>query len=112
MDISATARCLEALGNERRLEIYRILVRAGPMGLSVGDLQQRTGAVRSTLSHHLHKLIGVGLVTQRREGTTLFCQANFTCLQAAMGFLVEECCADQPVQAREADAGEEASDAA
>lgn len=108
MDICSTARCLEALGNETRLQVYRILVRAGRNGLSVGDLQQRTGVVRSTLSHHLRKLIGVGLVTQRREGTTLFCQANYNCLQAAMSFLTEECCADEGAGRRD----EEASDAA
>lgn len=95
MNMTATARCLEALGNETRLEVYRILVRAGRQGLSVGDLQQRTGVVRSTLSHHLHKLIAVGLVEQRREGTTLYCQANYACLQSAMGFLTAECCADE-----------------
>ena len=109
MDIAATARCLEALGNETRLQVYRILVRAGHDGLSVGDLQQRTGVVRSTLSHHLHKLIGVGLVSQRRNGTTLYCQANYDCLQAAMGFLSAECCADEDAVRRDAP---EASDAA
>lgn len=112
MDIAATARCLEALGNETRLQVYRILVRAGRNGLSVGDLQQRTGVVRSTLSHHLHKLIGVGLVAQRREGTTLFCQANYDCLQSAIGFLTEECCADEGAVRCDGEAAVEASDAA
>lgn len=102
MDIATTARCLEALGNETRLQVYRILVRAGHAGLSVGDLQQRTGVVRSTLSHHLRKLIGVGLVAQRRDGTTLYCQANYNCLQAAIGFLTEECCADEAAEASDA----------
>ena len=71
MDMTTLANRLEALGNETRLEIYRTLVRAGPAGLPVGAVQSRTGVARSTLSHHLHKLIGVGLVRQRREGTTL-----------------------------------------
>tara|TARA_R110002167_G_scaffold109748_1_gene279828 strand:+ start:1947 stop:2279 length:333 start_codon:yes stop_codon:yes gene_type:complete len=110
MDIAATARCLEALGNETRLEVYRILVRAGREGLSVGDLQQRTGVVRSTLSHHLQKLIGVGLISQRRDGTTLYCLANYDNLQAAMGFLASECCADEGAHAP--DRGKGASHAA
>ena len=43
MDIRTVASRLEALGNETRLEVYRILVRAGRDGLPVGDVQSRTG---------------------------------------------------------------------
>lgn len=94
MSLKTTARRLEALGNETRLNVYRILVRAGEEGLPVGALQERTGVARSTLSHHLHKLIAVDLVTQERFGTTLICRANFEVMRATMGFLETECCAD------------------
>lgn len=94
MDLSTTASRLEALGNETRLAIYRILVRAGPDGLPVGELQRRTGAARSTLSHHLHRLIAVGLVTQKRSATTLFCHASYRAMDETLGFLTRECCAD------------------
>lgn len=94
MDIATVASRLEALGNETRLGIYRILVRSGQEGLPVGEMQTRTGVPRSTLSHHLHKLIAVGLVRQQREGTTLFCHANLDEMDATMGFLATECCKD------------------
>lgn len=94
MDAKTTAARLEALGNETRLEVFRILVRAGREGLPVGELQRRTGAARSTLSHHLHKLIGVGLVWQERDGTTLFCHVDYTAMDETVGFLTRECCAD------------------
>ncbi|MCG8546074.1 MAG: ArsR family transcriptional regulator [Alphaproteobacteria bacterium] len=94
MDLDQTAACLEALGNSTRLDIYRLLVRAGPEGLAVGAVQQRTMIPRSTLSHHLHRLISVGLVTQQRQGTTLICCANYDVMNAVMGFLAAECCAD------------------
>lgn len=94
MDIATVASRLEALGNETRLGIYRILVRSGQQGLPVGEVQNRTGVPRSTLSHHLHKLIAVGLVRQEREGTTLFCHANLAEMDATMGFLTTECCKD------------------
>jgi ArsR family transcriptional regulator len=94
MDIRTAAQRLEALGNATRLEVYRVLVRAGPAGMPVGTLQERTAVARSTLSHHLHKLIAVGLVYQIRSGTTLYCHVRFEALQATLGFLNDECCAD------------------
>jgi len=94
MDIQTVAQRLEALGNTTRLEVYRVLVRAGPDGMPVGTLQQRTNVARSTLSHHLHKLIAVGLVHQVRAGTTLHCHVSFEAMQATLGFLNDECCAD------------------
>ncbi len=94
MDVTTTARRLEALGNETRLTIYRILVRAGSEGLAVGAVQRRTGVARSTLSHHLHRLISVGLVYQQRDGTTLLCRANYDAMHETLGFLASECCAD------------------
>lgn len=94
MNIAIAARRLEALGNATRLEIYRILVRAGHEGLPVGEVQRRTGVPRSTLSHHLHKLIQVGLVRQEREATTLFCHAEYGAMDETLGFLSRECCAD------------------
>ncbi len=94
MDTETTARRLEALGNVTRLQVFSMLVRAGPEGLPVGALQARSGVPRSTLSHHLHKLIDVGLVYQEREATTLHCHANFEAMEDTMGFLGRECCAD------------------
>jgi len=94
MDTRKIASRLEALGNETRLDVFRILVRAGHDGLPVGEVQNRTGVARSTLSHHLHKLIAVGLVYQERDGTTLFCHVNFEAMDETMGFLARECCQD------------------
>ena len=94
MDIEEAAAQLEALGNPTRLKVYRALVRAGDDGLPVGRLQARLGIAASTLLHHLHKLILVGLVTQERQATTLLCRANYPVMQSLLGFLVEECCAE------------------
>ena len=92
MDIEEAAAQLEALGNPTRLKLYRALVRAGEDGLPVGHLQARLSIAASTLSHHLHKLILVGLVTQERQVTTLICRANYPVMRGLVGFLVEECC--------------------
>ncbi len=70
------------------------LVRAGAEGMPVGRLQSRLDLAASTLSHHLKTLIGVGLVTQAREGTTLFCHANYELMRGLIEYMVEECCAE------------------
>ncbi len=94
MQLDHIAARLEALGNTTRLEVYRQLVRAGQDGLAVGEVQARTGVPRSTLSHHLQKLILVDLVSQERQGTTLICRANYPVMHETLGFLERECCVE------------------
>ncbi len=94
MELEIAARQLEALGNPTRLRVYRALVRAGAEGLPVGGLQARIGIAASTLSHHLKRLLEAGLVTQERQATTLFCRAHYPTMNALIGFLADECCAD------------------
>ena len=94
MELEQAAKQLEALGNPTRLQVYRTLVKAGDAGLPVGRLQERIGIAASTLSHHLHRLILTGLVTQERQATTLICRANYPVMDQLLGFLSEECCAE------------------
>jgi ArsR family transcriptional regulator len=94
MKLDDAAARLEALGNPTRLKIYRTLVRAGEEGMPVGHLQAKIDIAASTLSHHLKALIGVGLVTQTREGTTLVCRTNYDLMRGLINYMVEECCAE------------------
>lgn len=95
MKIETAARQLEALGNPTRLRIYRALVRAGSGGLAVGQVQDRIGLPASTLSHHLKRLVDQDLIRQERAGTSLICHAEYPAMTALLGFLADECCADQ-----------------
>jgi ArsR family transcriptional regulator, arsenate/arsenite/antimonite-responsive transcriptional repressor len=94
MKIEDAASRLEALGNPTRLRIYRTLIKAGDPGLPVGKLQSRLAVPASTLSHHLKTLLIVGLITQERDATTLYCKANYTVMRGLVGFLVDECCTE------------------
>ena len=94
MKIEKAASQLEALGNPTRLQLYRILVRAGDDGLAVGSVQEKLDVPASTLSHHLKRLVDTGLVTQERQATTLICRANYPGMNALIGYLADECCAD------------------
>ena len=92
METQSAANCMEALGNTTRLEIFRLLVRAGPNGAPVGRLQQRLGIPASTLSHHIARLVRVGLVSQERQSRVLICRAEYARMDALLGFLGAECC--------------------
>ena len=94
MKIDDAAARLEALGNPTRLKIYRMLVRAGDPGISVGKLQSRLSIPASTLSYHLKSLMIVGLISQERDATTLLCRANYPVMRGLVGFLVAECCTE------------------
>ncbi len=94
MKLDDAAVRLEALGNPTRLRIWRALVRSGAEGMPVGRLQEKLDIAASTLSHHLKTLIGVGLVTQTREGTTLYCRTNYDMMRGLLEYMVEECCVE------------------
>lgn len=86
------ARRLEALGNATRLDIFRLLVRAEPEGLSVGTVQRMLELPASTLSHHIHRLMQVGLVSQERRSRSLICRPNFDSVTDVVEYLTAECC--------------------
>lgn len=92
MDQEIAVKRLGELGHTTRMSIFRLLVKAGDKGLQVGDVQKMLGVSAPNLSHHLHRLIGVGLVRQRRDGRTLYCFAELDALRDVMGFLEAECC--------------------
>ena len=93
--VETAAPRLEALGSPIRLQIVRELVKAGQPGLPVAALQARVNIAASTLSHHLRKLVQVGLVRQERQGTTLLCHAEYHQVRDLAEFLVSECCIDE-----------------
>ena len=91
-DVSRYADRFAAMGAEARLQIMRLLLKAHPEGLVVGELQRELGIAASTMSHHLEKLRHEDLLTATREGTFLRYTVNTPALQALIGFLYEECC--------------------
>lgn len=84
------------------MQALQLLVRAGPEGLAVGEIQQRLGIAGSTLTHHLRFLAAAGLVEQEKRGRSIICCAAFARVEALADFLVRECCVDQTLTAREA----------
>ena len=92
MKTEQAAESLEALGNATRLEVFRLLVQAGEQGAPVGEIQKALGIPASTLSHHISRLMRVGLVTQERRSRVLICRANYDGMNDLLGFLTDNCC--------------------
>ncbi len=95
MEIEIVAKALKELGHVTRLKIFKSVVRAGFQGIAVGVLQEKLAIPGSTLSHHVSSLVSAGLISQRREGRTLYCVAQYEQLEAVIGFMQNECCADE-----------------
>ena len=96
MDISLASQGFSAMGSEARLQVLRVLVRAGNTGLNVGEIQERTGIAPSTLAHHLKFLVGAGVLVQEKQGRTIFNRADFDHLKQLADFILDECCLDEP----------------
>ena len=89
-----TAQGFAAMGSESRLQVLKTLVRAGEAGLTVGEVQDRTGIPPSTLAHHLRFLAAGGLVEQEKSGRATINRARFGALRELAQFILSECCAD------------------
>ncbi len=92
MDMDTAAAVLAQLGHRARLQIMRLLIRAGHDGMPVGELQARLDLPASTLAFHLRGLVSVGLVEQSREGRVVFCRPCFRTVNDVIAFLKAECC--------------------
>ncbi len=94
-ELVETASAFAALGSEQRLSVLRTLVRAGPEGLSIGELGERTGVSGSTLTHHMKILLQAGLVAQAKKGRQIICVgAAYDRVKSLSDYLLHECCAD------------------
>jgi DNA-binding transcriptional ArsR family regulator len=93
MDMDAAASALSALALASRLEIFRLLVRAGQEGMAAGDIARAIDARPNTLSANLNVLSGAGLVRSRRHGRSIIYRADYERMQGLLAFLMEDCCA-------------------
>jgi DNA-binding transcriptional ArsR family regulator len=92
MDHEEAAKRLAELGNSTRLAIFRYLVKVGHDGVPVGHIQKALSIPGSTLSHHISRMISVGLIKQDRKSRTLYCTAQYNVLKELIEFLQSECC--------------------
>ena len=96
MDKDDVVAALAALAQEHRLEVYRILVQAGPSGMAAGEVASAVGIPPNTLSFHLDRLRHAGLVKFERQGRSLIYAARYDTMNALIGYLTENCCGIKP----------------
>lgn len=83
---------LSALAQPSRLDIYRLLVQAGPAGLAAGAIGETLDIPAATLSFHLAQLRHAALITNRRESRSLIYAAQYDVMNGLMAYLSENCC--------------------
>ncbi|MGY2488199.1 ArsR/SmtB family transcription factor [Cupriavidus sp. CP313] len=92
MEENDIVRSLAALAHGLRLQVFRMLVVAGPGGLTPGAIAERLDVPAATLSFHLKELAHASLVTQERDGRNVIYRAAFEHMHALLGYLSANCC--------------------
>jgi len=92
MEKSDVIAALAALAQDTRLDVFRLLVRAGPYGVPAGQIAERLSLASATLSFHLNQLKHAGLVTFRRESRSLVYAAEYGAMNELLAYLTENCC--------------------
>src|SRR6516162_5839985 len=87
---------LAALAQDNRLDVFRLLVQAGPQGMPAGAVASALELPPNTLTFHFDRLRMAGLVTVRREGRSMIYAAQFDRMNALLNFLTENCCGGAP----------------
>ncbi|MEM6481955.1 MAG: helix-turn-helix transcriptional regulator [Pseudomonadota bacterium] len=98
MDIQNAIAGLQALSQETRLNVFRLLMRAGKDGLAAGDIAQTLDVRQNTMSSHLSTLAAAGLIAADRDGRIIRYRVNLAGIQGLIGFLIEDCCGGNPAQ--------------
>ena len=96
MEKASAVAALAALAQDNRLDVFRLLVQAGPQGLSAGEVATALGLAPNTLTFHFDRLRVAGLVTVRRNGRQMIYAARYETMNALLGYLTENCCGGGP----------------
>jgi len=83
---------LAALAQDNRLDVFRLLVQAGPEGMSAGRVAEELCLAPNTLTFHFDRLRDAGLVTVRRDGRSMIYAARFETMNGLIDYLTENCC--------------------
>jgi ArsR family transcriptional regulator len=92
MEKSDAVAALAALAQDSRLDVFRLLVKAGPDGMPAGQVATALKLAPNTLTFHFDRLRIAGLVTVRRDGRSMIYAARFEAMNALLSYLTENCC--------------------
>ncbi|VIO81051.1 ArsR/SmtB family transcription factor [Bradyrhizobium ivorense] len=92
MEKTDAVSALGALAQDNRLDVFRLLVQAGPDGLSAGAVAEALGLAPNSLTFHFDRLRAAGLIAVRRDGRSMIYTAKYEQMNALLAFLTENCC--------------------
>ena len=92
MDSTIAVRALQALGQDTRLAVFRMLVEHGSDGLAAGEIGDALGVLPNTLSANLNRLVDAALVTRWRDGRSIRYALDVDGTRALLGYLLRDCC--------------------
>jgi len=84
---------LAALAQDNRLDVFRLLVQAGPSGMPAGDVADALGVSPSNLTFHFDRLRHAGLISVARDGRSMIYAARYETMRGLLTFLSDNCCA-------------------
>jgi len=96
MEKSNAVSALSALAQDNRLEVFRLLVQAGPEGMAAGEIADKLDLAPNTLTFHFDRLRLAGLVSVRREGRSMIYAPNIDAMNGLLSYLTDNCCQGQP----------------
>lgn len=96
MEKSNAVAALAALAQDNRLDVYRLLVQAGPGGMPAGAVAEALHLAPNTLTFHFDRLRVAGLITVRREGRSMIYAARYEAMNGLIAFLTRNCCQGAP----------------
>jgi DNA-binding transcriptional ArsR family regulator len=92
MEETGAVTALAALAQDNRLDVFRLLVEAGPEGMPAGAVATALDLAPNTLTFHFDRLRTAGLVTVRRDGRSMIYAAQFETMNSLLGYLTDNCC--------------------
>jgi ArsR family transcriptional regulator, arsenate/arsenite/antimonite-responsive transcriptional repressor len=96
MEKSEALAALAALAQDNRLDVFRLLVQAGPSGMAAGEVAKALGIAPNTLTFHFDRLREASLIGVRREGRSLIYAAQYETMNGLLSFLKQNCCMGVP----------------
>jgi DNA-binding transcriptional ArsR family regulator len=96
MEKTGAVAALAALAQDNRLDVFRLLVEAGPEGMPAGEIARVLKLAPNALTFHFDRLRMAGLVTVRRHGRSMIYAARFETMNSLLAYLTENCCKGAP----------------
>ena len=87
VDNTLAAQAFAAIGSVSRIQVLGVILEAGESGLTIGEIQKKTGIAASTLAHHLRFLCDASLVIQEKQGRRILNRTHKQLIEALGIFL-------------------------